>query len=304
MIQVPHSIELLVGLAQDPVFGPVITVGAGGEAVEVLADRALELPPLDDELARAMIARTRVSRLLAGYRHVPPADIDAIVRVINAVSAIAVDLPDIEELDINPLLVHPDGVVALDYRVRVAERPQPSRLAIRPVPNEWAGDLVTRSGVALHVRPVIPTDEDALAELFRHVSPEDMRFRFLTGLWEVGRDRLVAMSQVDYRRTINFLAFAGPLLIATAMLACDPDLTRAELAVSVHRDWKGKGVSWTLVEHVLRYARAEGISTVESIESIDNHAALSLEQEMGFVPQGGGEPGERVVRYNTQSARA
>jgi acetyltransferase len=302
MVRAPHAIELLVGLADDPVFGPVVTVGAGGEAVELLADRALELPPLDDALARDMIARTRVSRLLAGYRHVPPADLDAVVRVINAVSAIAVDLPDIVELDINPLLVHAGGAVALDYRIRIAGTPQASRLAIRPVPTEWAADLVTRSGLALHVRPVEPTDERALAELFEHVAPEDLRFRFLSGLREVGRDRLVAMTQVDYRRTINFLAFAGDTLVATAMLARDPALTRAELAVSVRADRKGQGVSWTLVDHVLRYARAEGIETIESVESIDNHAALSLEREMGFETVAGDEAGERIVRYRVATA--
>lgn len=304
MVRFPHAIELLVGLANDPVFGPVVTVGAGGEAVEVLADRALELPPLDDELARDMIARTRISRLLAGYRQVAPADIEAVVQVINAVSAIAVDLPDVTEIDINPLLVHAGGAIALDYRVRIAETPQTSRLVIRPVPSEWAADIVTREGVALRVRPVVPMDEAALGELFRHVAPEDLRFRFLTSLREVGRDRLVAMTQVDYRRTINFLAFTGDELVAAAMLACNPDRTRGELAVSVHRDWKGKGISWSLVDHVLRYARAEGIETVESVESIDNHAALSLEREMGFEVVPDGEPGERVVRYRVAAIPA
>lgn len=297
MVRPAHATELLVGLADDPVFGPIITVGAGGVAVEVMADRALELPPLDDQLARAMIARTRVSRLLAGYRNVPAADLDAVVRVLNAVSAIACDLPDVVELDINPLVVHADGAVAIDCRIRISEQPRQSRLAIRPVPIEWAAELTTRDGVALHVRPVVPTDEAALADFFTHLAPEDLRFRFLTSLREVDRDRLVSMTQVDYRRTINFLAFADGALIATAMLACDPDRTRAELAVSVHRDWKGKGVSWTLVQHVLRYAKAEGIAAVESVESTDNHAALALEREMGFQTVDASVPGERIVRF-------
>lgn len=297
MVHPAGAIELLVGLADDPVFGPVVTVGEGGVAVEVMADRALELPPLDDELARSMITRTRVSRLLAGYRNVPAADLEAVIRVLNAVSAIACDLPDVVELDINPLVVHPNGAVAIDCRIRISDQPRQSRLAIRPVPTEWVSDVTTRDGVALHVRPVVPTDEAALADFFHHLAPEDLRFRFLTSLREVGRDRLVAMTQIDYRRTINFLAFADDELIATAMLACDPDRRRGELAVSVHRDWKGKGVSWTLVQHVLRYARAEGIAAIESVESTGNHAALALEHEMGFETVDASEPGEKIVRF-------
>jgi acetyltransferase len=163
---------------------------------------------------------------------------------------------------------------------------------------------VTRDGVALHVRPVVPADETEVADLFAHLAPEDLRFRFLTSLREVGRDRLVPMTQVDYRRTINFLAFAGGKLIATAMLACDADRTRGELAVSVHREWKGKGVSWTLVQHVLHYAKAESIATVESVESADNYAALALEREMGFETVDMSEPGERMVRYKLDTIAA
>jgi len=295
MITEPNGVELIVGVADDATFGPVLAVGAGGKAVEVLRDRALELPPLDDELARRMIARTRVAVLLAGYRDVPPANVEAVVQVLEAVSTMIADFPDIVELDINPLLVGPDRVTALDVRIRVSDATCRSRQVIRPMPIDWAADLTTRAGVALQVRPVRPDDEAALADLFRHVTPEDLRFRFLTGLREVGRDRLVAMTQIDYARTMNFLAFAGNVLVATAMLACDPDRTKAELAISVRSDFKGKGVSWTLMQHVLRYAEAEGIGTVESVESAENHAALALEREMGFraVEQSGTE---RVVR--------
>ncbi len=188
-------------------------------------------------------------------------------------------------------------MIAIDARARIAEEGRESRLVIRPVPVEWAADLVTRSGLALHVRPVVPDDEALLDELFRHMSADDLRFRFLTGLREVGRDRLVPMTQVDYSRTINFLAFAGETLVASAMLAADPDGVRAELAIAVREGYKAKGVSWTLVEHVMRYARAEGIQFVESTESNENQAALALEREAGFemIPVAG-SPTEMLVR--------
>lgn len=295
MIREANGIELLVGVADDAIFGPVLTVGAGGKAVEVLHDRALELPPLDDELARAMIARTRISGLLAGYRDVPAAAIDGVVRVLEAVSMMVADLPDIVELDINPLLVGRDKVIALDARVRIAETPRPSRMAIRPMPTEWSADLTTRSGISLHVRPVRPDDEELLADLFHRVSPEDLRFRFLTGLREVGRDRLVAMTQIDYARTMHFLAFTEGRLVASALLASNPRHTHAEVALSVDAAFKDRGVSWTLLQHVIAYARAEGIKTIESIESADNRTALALEHEMGFATVAS-EGTERVVR--------
>jgi len=281
MITPPHARELLVGMARDATFGPYLVVGAGGTAVEVMRDRAIGLPPLDVVLARDMIDRTRISRLLAGYRDVPPAEVDAVIAVLEAVSALIIDFPEIAELDINPLVVDPRGVVALDARLRITDEAVPP--VIRPVPTEWTTDLRTRSGLDLHVRPVVPADAELLTDFFHHVTVEDLRFRFLSAIREVGPERIAAMTQIDYRRSMTFLAFAGTTLVATAMLAADPDLSRAEVAISVHQGYKQRGVSWTLLEHVLRYAKAQGIEAVESVESSANRAALSLEHEMGFT---------------------
>ena len=295
MIRRRDGSELLAGIARDPTFGPVIAFGAGGKAVEMIHDRALGLPPLDDALAGEMIAATRIARILNGYRDVPAVRQAEIVKVLNALSAIAVDFPEIAELDINPLVADSEGVIALDVRISLSGA-EAAPLVIRPIPMQWAARLTTRAGVTMEVRPVRPDDEAALADFFHHVSPDDLRFRFLTGLREVGRDRLAAMTQIDYRRTMNFLAFAEDgMLIATAMLACDPDGERAELAVSVRSDFKARGVSWTLVQHVLDYARSEGIKTVDSVESTENHAALALEREAGFAAVPGESSGTEIT---------
>ncbi|HEU4961449.1 MAG TPA: bifunctional acetate--CoA ligase family protein/GNAT family N-acetyltransferase [Sphingomonas sp.] len=303
MITPPHARELLVGIARDTTFGPYLVVGAGGTAVEVLRDRAIGLPPLDAVLAREMIDQTRISHLLAGYRDVPPAEIDAVIAVLEAVSALVIDFPEIAELDINPLVVDPRGVVALDARLRITDKPVAP--VIRPVPIEWATDLQTRSGLGIHIRPVVPADAELLADFFHHVSTEDLRFRFLSAIREVGPERIAAMTQIDYRRTMTFLAFAGTTLVATAMLAADPDLSRAEVAISVHQDFKQRGISWTLLEHVLRYAKAQGIEAVESVESSANRAALSLEHEMGFAAVPDDDCRELTVRkWLTQDVAA
>ncbi len=293
------SHELIVGIADDATFGPVLMVGAGGKAVEVLNDKALGLPPLDDALARAMIGRTRISRLLAGYRDEAPANVRAVVAVLEALSVIAIDLPDILELDINPLLVSEQGVLALDARIVItAQASDASRMVIAPAPINWAADLKTRSGLAVHVRPVRPDDEPAIAVFFADLTPEDLRFRFLSSLRAVDHGRLAMMTQVDYSHTITFLAFAedGTTVIATAMLASGADPQRAEVAISVRSDLKSKGLGWTLLDHVLRYARAQGVKVVESIESADNDRAIRLECEMGFTVRAcPDEPALRIV---------
>ena len=160
-----------------------------------------------------------------------------------------------------------------------------SPLDTQIIEQDWSADLVTRDGFAFHVRPAAPDDQSALAEFFTHVTPEDMRFRFMTAIKTVDRARLVAMTQVDHLRTENFLAFANDrtTIIATAMLAGDEKLERAEVAIAIRADYKHRGVSWTLLEHVGWFAKAKGFVSIESVESRDNHAAIELEREMGFV---------------------
>ncbi len=156
-----------------------------------------------------------------------------------------------------------------------------------PAVDDWTCDLVTRSGLVLHVRPVRTADEAALAEFFAHVTPQDLRFRFLGGVRQVSHERLVAMTDVDHRLTENFLACtdSGETIVATAMLACDEGFDRGELAISVRADFKHKGVAWELLRHVARYAEAKGLKALESVESRENHEAIELEREQGFVAE-------------------
>ncbi|MBA8882095.1 GNAT family N-acetyltransferase [Phyllobacterium myrsinacearum] len=152
--------------------------------------------------------------------------------------------------------------------------------------DNWSRDITTRTGFTFHVRPACAQDEPALAEFFTHVTPEDRRFRFLSSAREVGHDRLIALTQIDHVRTENFLAFnPEEVIIATAMLACDDEMNRGEVAISVRSEDKHKGVGWELLGHLTRYAEAKGVGTLESIESRENHAAIELEREFGFVAE-------------------
>lgn len=146
-------------------------------------------------------------------------------------------------------------------------------------------DMTTRTGFCFTLRPAQPADEPALAEFFSHVTPADLRFRFLTSLKTVGHERLVAMTDFDHRQTENFLAFVDgeAEIIATAMLACDAAMKVGEVAIAMRPEYKGKGVSWALLSHVTAYAQGKGLTTIQSIEDRAHHAAIDMEREMGFV---------------------
>ncbi|MEG8055455.1 GNAT family N-acetyltransferase [Sphingomonas sp. 22L2VL55-3] len=168
-----------------------------------------------------------------------------------------------------------------------------------PSPVSWSADLTTRDGYVFHVRPASPTDEPALGEFFEHVDKEDLRFRFLSAIHTVGHDQLLALVTVDHEHTENFLGFdpATNRIVATAMLAADESLTRAEVAIAIRSDFKRRGISWTLLDHVAAFARAKAIATLESIESRDNHQAIDLERERGWIASVcPGDPASMMLR--------
>lgn len=150
--------------------------------------------------------------------------------------------------------------------------------------DDWSRDLTTRSGYRFRVRPADAGDEADLVAFFTHVTPDDLRFRFLSAVNHVGQDQIVRLTHVDHHATENFLAFDADhgTLVATAMMAADKDLDTAEVAIAIHADYKHRGIGWTLLDHVARFAKARGIRTLQSIESRDNHQAIELEREMGF----------------------
>lgn len=151
--------------------------------------------------------------------------------------------------------------------------------------DDWSRQLTTRTGFRFHVRPACPDDRGTVTEFFSHVSRDDLRFRFLTGLNVVGPSQVRTLTDVDHNRTEDFLAFTddGSTMIATGMLACDAAMARGEVAIAIREDQKHKGISWELLAHIAGYAEAAGVRTLESIETRENHAAIELERDMGFT---------------------
>ncbi len=279
------AIELLAGFNEDPVFGPAVVFGQGGTAVEVVRDTAISLPPLNALLARDQMARTRIWRLLQGYRGKPPAAIDAIAEVLIRVGQIATDLPEIRELDINPLLAGAEGVVALDARIRVAvpTRPSSARLAIAPYPEALESNEKLRDGTGVDLRPIRPEDEPLLHDLVAHLSPQDLRLRFFTPIRSLDRRLAARLSQIDYDREMALVALHDGAALGIARFFADPDKLKAEYAVAVRTDWHGRGVGYLLMLRLVEVARQWGVGELVGDVLRDNEPMLAMCRELGFA---------------------
>jgi len=282
----PFARELIVGVAADPVFGPVILFGWGGVEVEVLADRTMGLPPLNRALALDMIARTRVAKRLAAFRDRPAADLDAIADALVRLASLAMDFPTLAELDINPLLADEKGVLALDARVRLgAAGAQP---AIRPYPNDIAR-TATIGEQGLLIRPILPEDEPGLIELVARSTPEDLRFRFRAGLRELPHAWAARLSQIDYDREMALVAVADGAILGVARFATDPEGENAEFALFVRSDRQDLGLGRRLLADLLDVARRRGIRRVWGEVTAGNSNMLELTQAMGFQREPSGD---------------
>ena len=288
MAQRPFAQELIVGASIDPMFGPVILFGHGGTAVEVIADRAIALPPLNRALARELISRTRVARLLAGYRDHAPAKLDAICDALIAVSQMLADLPELAELDINPLWADEQGVIALDARVRLSLTPLAGarRFAIQPYPAQLSETLIWQ-GRELLLRPIRPEDERLHREFIERLTPEDVRLRFFSSRRELPRSELARLVQIDYAREMAFIALDSSAEGSTETLGvvraiCDPDNIEAEFAIIVRSDLKGQGLGHLLMEKLVRYLKANGTQRVVGEVLRENRAMRELARSHGF----------------------
>ncbi len=290
MIRRPHAVELIAGIANDETFGPVVLFGEGGTAVEVIADRAVALPPLNGRLAREMIERTHISRRLAGYRDRPPADMDAIANTLVKVAELLGDLPQIGELDINPLLADEHGVIALDARIVVhpTRGAGTERFAIKPFPSALSRTITLTDGETLLLRPIRPEDEPALGDMVRRSDPRDVRMRFLGSLKDFPHLMAARLSQIDYDREMALVSVAadGEILGVVRIIA-DPDNEAAEYAVMVRSDMKGRGLGYRLMNEILAYARQRGLRRIFGDVLRENLPMLHLAQELGFTVRAG-----------------
>jgi acetyltransferase len=288
MIARPAARELILGIADDPTFGPVMAFGRGGTAVEIVKDKALALPPLDLNLARDLVGRTAVSRLLPAYRDVPAVSPDIVPLTLVKLSQMAADCPEIHELDINPLLADETGVLALDARVAIRKPTKlfagQTRFAVRPYPSQWEGQLVLRNGWPISVRPMRPDDEPAVIKFLEHVWPDDLRLRFFHAVKQFSHQFVARLTQLDYARSMAFVSLDKETgeITGVARLHSDSRHETAEYAILVRSNLKGNGLGWALMQLLIDYATAEGLTSLCGQVLAENTTMLAMCRELGF----------------------
>ena len=297
MVRRPHGRELMVGVIRDPVFGPAIVFGTGGTAVEIHRDRAVALPPLNRYLIDDMIHGTRVAKLLGEFRRMPPVDRDALAEVLLRVSEMVCELPELAELDINPLIADERGAIAVDARAvlrpAAARRDRYGHMAIHPYPSELVGTWQPREGPRVTLRPIRPEDAEMEQAFVKRLSSESRYFRFMDTLRELTPLMLVRFTQIDYDREMAFVATVPEggteTEVAVARYVANPDGESCEFALVVADDWQGRGLGRRLMEQLIAVARARGLRSMLGHVLAENRGMLALARKLGFVIGDSGE---------------
>ena len=305
--------ELILGVADDPTFGTVIVFGRGGTAVEIINDKALALPPLDLPLARDLIERTRVSRLLRAYRDVSAVKPDAVAMVLVKLAQMAADIPEIRELDINPLLADEAGVLAVDARVAVGQVARkfagsgPANFAVRPYPSQWQRHVEVKDGLRVFMRPIRPEDEPLIHEFLKHVTMQDLRLRFFAPMKEFTHEFIARLTQLDYARAMAFVAFEEGTndVVGVVRIHSDSIYESGEYAILLRSDLKGRGLGWALMQMMIEYAKSEGLKTVSGDVLTENTVMLEMCRNLGFeVKADPNEHGVCNVKLRLEQTRA
>jgi acetyltransferase len=304
MYRNPNARELMIGIIRDPVFGPVISFGSGGTKVEVMGDSAISLPPLNRRLAQDLIDRTKASKMLGAFRNMPAIDNEKLIDVLVCVSNLACELPWIQEMDINPLLVDETGAMAVDARIRVGY-PKPStdpyhHLAIHPYPIHLVTEEQLNDGTDIVIRPIRPEDAEIEQAFIRGLSPESRYFRFMNSIHELSLEMLVRFTQIDYHNEMALVAINsdanGEEEIGVARYLTNPDKKTCEFAIVVSDKWQGKGIARLLMQKLIDIARNRSLEIMEGQVLANNYRMLELMTSLNFqIANDPNDPGIKVV---------
>jgi acetyltransferase len=290
MIVKPNGRELMIGVTTDPVFGPVITFGAGGTTVEIMGDRAVALPPLNSFLVKELIQDTRIAKMLGQFRNMAPANMEALEDVLLRVSEMVCELPLIKEMDINPLILDEHGALAADARVVVEFHPPSAdryaHMAIYPYPTQLVNHWQLADGTDITIRPIRPEDAELVQKFVRELSDESKYFRFMNSMHELTETMLVRFTQIDYSRELALIAVTEEhgkeAELGVARYAINPDGESCEFALVVGDHVTGKGLGNKLMTSLMEAARNNGLKTIEGEVLNNNHNMLKLMTRLGF----------------------
>jgi len=291
MLDHPHAREVMIGIVQDPVFGPVISFGTGGTAVEIFADNQVALPPLNEYLSKQLIEGTRLSTFLKKFRNLPEANMPELIKVLQRISEIACELPEINELDINPLLVDENGVMVVDARIVVKEPSTTTshygHMSIHPYPAELESIWQLPDGTNVTIRPIRPEDATNEQSFIKNMSAESKYFRFMQSLEQLTPVMLARFTQIDYDREMAFIAeinggTADARIIAVVRYVSNPDHHSCEFALVVSDEFQRKGIGRHLMQRLMTVAHNRGLEVMEGEVLSTNSKMLKLLDRIGF----------------------
>jgi acetyltransferase len=292
MIDKEDSVELILGIKKDPVFGTVILIGMGGTEAELLQDQRLEFPPLNESLASQMIESLKIYPLLKGYRGRSPKNIDKLIEVMIRLSYLAADYPEIEELDINPIIVTANEVVALDAHIAIDQEtlrnpiPQYSHLILRPYPERYIKEVNLGDGTKALLRPIKPEDEPLWLEMLGSCSKEAIYSRFRYNFHFDSHEVATQFCYIDYARELAIVAEiveeGRRRLIGVGRLIGDPDLELVEYAILITDAWQRKDLGKILTEYCVEIAKINNFKRVYAETTKDNKAMIAVFKKLGF----------------------
>ncbi|MFH2044439.1 MAG: bifunctional acetate--CoA ligase family protein/GNAT family N-acetyltransferase [Pseudomonadota bacterium] len=280
--------EIILGIKKDRDFGPVILFGMGGVMTEVLKDRAIAFPPLTRLLARRLMEETKIYRILKGQARNATTDLYLIEEILIRLAQLAADFPEIEELDLNPLIFTENSVCAIDARVLIkrSETKAPLHLIISPYPNQHESHISVGDNINLFVRPIRPEDASLIEDLFKTLSPQTIYFRFFAPMKYISPTMLARFTQIDYDREIALVAIleseTDEKIVGVARVISQRNPKHAEFAVLVADNWHGKGIGATLLRRCLNIAKDHGIEKVWGTVLAENTQMLAMGKKMGF----------------------
>ena len=292
----PNGRELMIGVSTDPIFGPVITFGSGGIAVEVMHDRAIALPPLNHFLVKDLIENTHIAAMLGPFRGKPAIDMAALEEILLRVSEMVCELPALKEMDINPLIVDEHGAITVDARVMITHREFStqtySHMAIHPYPTHLISHCVLRDGTEMTIRPIRPEDAELVQQFVRELSEESRYFRFMNSMHELTETMLVRFTQIDYSKEVAIIALTEPesaLELGIARFTTNPDGESCEFAIVLADKMTGKGLGTKLMRSLIEIAKSKKLKRIEGEVLNSNHNMLKLMQGLGFKLEMGEE---------------
>ena len=288
----PNGRELMIAVFRDPIFGPVITFGAGGTEVEIFSDRASALPPLNRFLVQDLIGSTRVSKLLGAFRNLPPIDMAALEEVLLNISEMVCELPWLQELDLNPLIVDENGAIAADARIVIdhanSAGDRYSHMAIHPYPANLIQVWDQPDGRTITIRPIRPDDASLQQNFVKSLSDESKYYRFMDTLRELTPTMLMRFTQIDYDHEMALVATlpdenGKEYLIGESRYVTNPDGETVEFALSVANEWQQHGVGRKLMTSLIDVARQKGYKAVIGDVLTLNSKMFRLMTSLGFT---------------------